>query len=101
MNPFDDKPQPGLFIADIVLERKEVKTVKGKKEVFRTYHSLPNRPVLLTFKKFPTKRYELKFIQKLIEDNDLKIPTEETSVSEIKNIRFSSKIQWKFDYDVN
>ncbi len=99
---FEEKEAPKLYIADIVVEAKiptRGKVVKYNKRIVR----LENHPIVLLNGKPPTRNTEQSFLKKIYDD---KISISEfnkvkMSIQSIENIRFSSNLMYKFDYNLH
>jgi hypothetical protein len=100
---------PDLFIADVDIEfvlllsngRKPVERIKLRQST--TKLAMTQIPILLKDGKIPTERQKRKLFLKFhtkfkIKENISRL--ELTSIN-IKNIKFSSKIQWKFNYETD
>lgn len=98
---FEEKEQPKLYIADMVVEFCTKKVTK--KQVIRNRRAirLDKQPILLTDGKLPTKNYERRFFKKVFENQKLSgsFDTVEYKVLSIDNAKYSSNISYKFDYD--
>ena len=97
---FEEKEQPKLYIADMVVEFCTKKVTK--KQVIRTRRMirLDKQPLLLVDGNLPTKNYERRFFKKIFEKQGISgsFDAVEYKVLSINNPKLSSKLSYKFDY---
>jgi hypothetical protein len=98
----DEKPQPCLYIADIKIV-VSYPSRKGSKKMELVTLDLDNYPIVLNGKDFPTSRYREKFLHRIheryIDRNNYDLC--KFKVTEIKNIKFSSKLAYRFNYETD
>jgi len=98
---FDEKPQPKLYIADIhigVITRK-----KTKKQVLTSVINIISRntSIVLLDNNFPTKKSENIFFKKIFDKYIDKGDINNVSfkIEKMDNIKFSSNLSYKFNYN--
>jgi hypothetical protein len=99
---FQEKEQPKLYIADIIVEAKIPS--KGKIIKYDTTNvNLHNQPIVLIYGKFPTKNTEDTFFRRVYQEHIHKgdFSKIKFSIKSIDNIRFSSNLMYKFDYNLH
>lgn len=98
---FDDKPQPKLYIADIYI--KAITRKKTKKQVLTSTRDLviPNTSIVLLDNKFPTKKSENIFFKKIFDKYIDKGDINNVSfkIERMENIKLSSNLSYKFNYN--
>ena len=97
---FAEKEPPKLYIADLEVQVTIPGRAKTSKPIIRKV-KLPNNPIVLTNGKFPTSNSEATFFRKIHSTHigrgdfaNLKF-----KIIKMDNVRFSSKLMYKFDYD--
>lgn len=97
---FAEKESPKLYIADLEIQVVIPGKAKTSKPTIRNI-KLPNNPIVLTDGKFPTSRSETTFFRKIHstyigrgEFDKIKF-----KITKMDNVRFSSNLMYKFDYD--
>jgi hypothetical protein len=99
---FNEREQPKLYIADIFIGFK--RPVRSKHEKFETrIYKANDIPILLVDNRLPTKKYEDKFFRNIF-DNYIKTGEYDKyqfRINKIENIRFSSNINYKFNYNTH
>lgn len=98
---FEQKEQPKLYIADVHVEcevKKELKT-RVSRETFTIKKD--NVPIVLLNNEFPTEKSKRIFVTKLLEEKTNVKSTSQIIIKsvEMKNIKFSSSLAYKFDYN--
>lgn len=100
---FEEKEQPKLYIADVSITFKIRTRSKKKIEYNSRSVSLKNNPVILLENNFPTQRSKEKFLFRVF--NTYNIPGEFknviSTIDKIENVRFSSNLMYKFDYNLD
>ena len=113
MNPFDINPfeidnpfeieeeEPKLYIADVTVRyniKGEKKVVANKTVLRYTLKTFTKMPIILLNGNPPSNGYR----KKLIESYKSKVKSdvgESLSIEKIDNIKFSSKLNYKFDFN--
>lgn len=100
---FEEKKQPKLYIADMVVEFCTKKVTKKQVIRNRRIIKLDKQPILLTDGKLPTSNYEKRFFKKIFEKEGISgsFDVVEYKVLSINNPKFSSTISYKFDYTIH
>jgi hypothetical protein len=94
--------QPSLYIADVKV-KAYMPERKGSKNIRRVVIDMGRVPIILLNGDFPTKNTRNSFMRRVF-DNHIsrgdfsKIRFEVESIS---NVKFSSKLAWKFDFSVH
>ena len=100
---FEEKEQPKLYIADVSVTFKIRTRSKKKVEYNSRSVNLKNHPVVLVKNDFPTQRFKEKFLFRVF--NTYSIPGEFrnviSTIDKIENVRFSSNLMYKFDYNLD
>jgi len=97
---FSEPEQPKLYIADIVIEAK----IPGRARIIR-YESkiikVKNYPIVLLNGSMPTKETERRFFKLIFADHISKGEFSKIlfKIQSMSNIRFSSNLMYKFDYN--
>jgi len=98
---FEEKEPPCLYIADVEVEVLTPSRSKKVRTFDKSLIKLFKYPMVLLNGKFPTKNSEEMFFKKIYNDrigkgnfSDIKF-----KVLSIKNLKFSSKLAYKFDFD--
>ena len=100
---FEEKPQPKLYIADMVLEYSTKKVTKKQVIRNKTLVKLDKHPVLLVDGKLPTANYYKRFFKKIFEKSAISgnFDVVEYRVVSIDNVKLSSNLSYKFDYAIH
>lgn len=97
---FAEKEQPLLYIADISVSftYKPRSNSQKREEIVVNLNKIP---IILLNEEFPTERYKDRFLKKIYEENISSgyYSNAKATVKSIKNITFSSKLAYHFDYD--
>ena len=96
------KRQPKLYIVDLSL-RSEYKSRRNSKKSELVLMRIEKIPIMLHEGKLPSNNYRKKLIKRLHE-NYIKKGNFDNSIitiTKIENITFSSKLSYRFDYDVD
>ena len=95
-----ERKQPELYIADLEVQVTIPGRARTSKPTIRKV-KLPNSPIVLANGKFPTSNSEATFFKKIHSTHigrgdfaNLKF-----KITKMDNVRFSSKLMYKFDYD--
>lgn len=99
-NPFSlEDPEPMLFIADITIryeQKSQPKIVKNKRIYDVGFRTVEKYPVILLNNKPPSENYRSRLINSL--SRFISQFREGTvTIHKIENIKFSSKLQYKFN----
>ena len=100
---FEDKRPPNLYIADVVVEILIPTRSRKTKTFDRILVSLEKIPIVLLDGNFPTKKIADSFFTR-IHSNYIKrgeIQNMKFKMLSIKNLKFSSKLAYKFDFDTH
>jgi hypothetical protein len=99
-NIFEEKPQPCLYIADIIINVAIPTRSKKKKEFDRRIIKLEKYPIILLDGKMPSNKYATKFFKSIYEKYISRgsFETIRFEVKSMTNIKFSSKLNYMFDY---
>lgn len=97
---FAEREQPRLYIADIEVQVVIPGRGKTSKPTIRKVQ-LPSNPIVLTNGEFPTKRTENTFFRKIHSTyiGRGEFDTIKFKIIKMDNIKFSSNLMYKFDYD--
>lgn len=97
---FAEKEPPKLYIADLEVQVTIPGRAKTSKPTIRKV-KLPSSPIVLIDGKFPTSNNEATFFRKIHSTHigrgdfaNLKF-----KITKMDNVRFSSNLMYKFDYD--
>jgi hypothetical protein len=95
-----ERKQPELYIADIEVHVTIPGRAKTSKPTIRKV-KLPNNPIVLTNGKFPTSNSETTFFRKIHSTYIVRgdFANLKFKITKMDNLRFSSKLMYKFDYD--
>lgn len=99
---FEEKEQPKLYIADVVVEVRipsRGKQLRYDVSIVKLY----NQPIVLLDNEFPTKRTEQTFFKRIYQEYIHKGDFDKIkfSIKSMSNIRFSSNLMYKFDYNLH
>jgi hypothetical protein len=100
---FEDKRPPSLYIADVIVEVLIPTRSRKTKTFDRTLINLEKIPIVLLDGSFPTQRIADSFFSR-IHNNYIKrgeIQNIKFKILSIKNLKFSSKLAYKFDFDTH
>jgi len=99
---FTEQKEPKLYIADITikyaLKGKKV-FVKGRTIDLFSFKKIYDYPVILINDKPPSKHYENSLIERLTTYLSVGFKPNTVEVYSISNIRFSSNINYKFNFN--
>lgn len=97
---FAEREQPNLYIADIDVQVIIPGRAKTSKPTIRNI-KLHNNPIVLVDGKFPTSLSETKFFRKIHSTYIVRGEFDKIKfkITKMDNVRFSSKLMYKFDYD--
>lgn len=100
---FEEKPQPKLYITDMVVEFMTKKITKKQVIRNKTLVRLDKQPVLLVNGEMPTNNYRRRFFKKVFEKKALSgnFDLVEYRVVSIGEPKFSSNLSYKFDYAIH
>jgi len=100
---FEEKPQPKLYIADMIVEFCTKKITKKQVIRNKTLVRLDKQPVLLVDGALPTSNYQRKFFKKIFEKKGISgnFDLVEYRIVSISNSILSSNLSYKFDYDMH
>jgi hypothetical protein len=93
----DIKPDPKLYIADIVISA----SYKVRNKLEKVKVRIQQTPIVLANGKLPTKLIEERFFRGVYDNHIKKGKFENTTmkIESIENIRFSSNLAYVFNYD--
>lgn len=100
---FEDKRPPSLYIADVIVEVLIPTRSRKTKSFDRILVNLEKIPMVLLDGSFPTQRIADSFFNR-IHNNYIKrgdIKDIKFKILSIKNLKFSSKLAYKFDFDTH
>lgn len=97
---FEEKEQPGLYIADIIIKVQIPTRSKKVRKYDTTFIKLYKHPVVLLDGKFPTDNVKSHFIRTVYDRHINKGDFSKIifNIQSIENIKFSSKLAYYFDY---
>ncbi len=98
---FEDRRPPNLYVADVVVEILIPTRSKKKKSFDRILVNLEKIPIVLLDGNFPTKKIADSFFSR-VHNNYIKrgnIQDMKFKMLSIKNLKFSSKLAYKFDFN--
>lgn len=97
---FEEKEQPGLYIADIIVKVQIPTRSKKVRKYDITFIKLHKQPVVLLNGKFPTENVKNYFIRTVYDRHINKGDFSKIifTIQSIENIKFSSKLAYYFDY---
>jgi hypothetical protein len=97
---FAEKEPPKLYIADIEVQVTIPGKAKTSKPIIRKV-KLPNNPIVLINGKFPTSNSETTFFRKIHSTYIVRgdFSNIKFKITKMDNLRFSSNLMYKFDYD--
>lgn len=100
---FEEKPQPKLYIADMVLEYSTKKITKKQVIRNKTLVKLNKQPVVLIDGALPTSNYQKRFFKKVFEKSGISgnFDLVEYRIVSITNMKLSSNLSYKFDYAIH
>jgi hypothetical protein len=97
----DFKPQPKLYIADVTVSF-DFKTRKNSKTLEKNTITLEKIPIVLNGKEFPTKRTEHNFMKRVFSRHGKgSFENANMRLVKIENCKLTSKLAYKFDYNVH
>ena len=100
---FEDKRPPNLYVADVVVEVLIPTRSRKTKSFDRILVRLEKIPIVLLDGNFPTKKIADSFFSRVY-NNYIKrgnIQDIKFKILSIENLKFSSKLAYKFDFDIN
>ena len=97
---FAEKEPPKLYIADLEIQVLIPGRANTSKPTIRNVKLL-NNPIVLTDGKFPTSRSETTFFRKIHSTHIGRGEFDKIrfKITKMHNVRFSSNLMYKFDYD--
>lgn len=103
-NPFITTPNPKLYLADIIIQyalKGKGIMVKGKTIDIMAFKKICDYPITLLQNKPPTRVSEAKAISKLESYISTGFKEGSVKIYKIENIRFSSELSYKFDFNIH
>lgn len=98
----EEKEQPKLYVADVSVIAY-VPERKGSKKIIKMVMNMEKVPIILLNGDFPTERTKRNFMRRVY-DNYIgrgKFDEVRLEIHEIKNVKFSSSLAYKFNFDVH
>lgn len=99
---FSEQKEPKLYIADITIKyalKGKGVIVKGRTTDLFSFKKIHDYPILLINNKPPSKHYENSLIVRLTAYLNAGFKPNTIEVYSISNIRFSSNINYKFNFN--
>lgn len=97
---FEEKEKPKLYIADIIIKVQIPTRSKKVRKYDTTFIKLHKQPLVLLNGQFPTEKMKNQFIRTVYDRHINKGDFSKIifSIQSIENIKFSSELAYKFDY---